>query len=289
MSFMPEMQITKRIWSNQNLDISVVLCGYFENRENQMLTGMYKQCTMTRHIEIQMFFILKHKVLGLLLSSLFPLLERQIEFYLFLNWSPKCWSKLRAPEGVKLRQQTHSLWWHPDKLDVLHKLPQNAKQENKAFHSLFHGKQRIGGMQRIAFNLFVCFGSVLIKVFTKLLPCPAHVKVSRLPFASFLFPFIYLICEKNQRGSATSHCLGELVSLQSCRCRAERTQTGSGEARRVLSIIQHVKREEGTRKRGRVKAGSRLGGKSLGWIGGISFPPVAEGRFFGHLPRHMPS
>lgn len=40
-----------------------------------------------------------------------------------------------------------------------------------------------------------------------------------------------------------------------------RTQTGSSEARQVLSIIQHVKKE-GERKRGRVKAGSVVGGKS---------------------------
>lgn len=33
---------------------------------------------------------------------------------------------------------------------------------------------------------------------------------------------------------------------------------------RVLSIIQDVKREEGARKRGREKAGSGVGGKSLG-------------------------
>lgn len=158
--------------------------------------------------------------------------------------------------------------------------------KNKGFHSLFHGKQTIGDMQNICF-WFVCLfwtrpnqGLFLAVPFLPRLPRP-----SRLPCASLLFPFIYWIFEKNRRGSPTSHRLGELVSLQGCRCWAERAGIGSREARRVLSIIQHVKREEGARKRGREKAGSRMGGKkSLDWIGGISSPWLLKGGFLDICP-----
>ena len=129
---------------------------------------------------------------------------------------------------------------------------------------------RESGACRVVFNLFVCFGPVLVKGFSELLfstPC----KTFQTPSCFSPLSFYYLICKKNWRGSPTSRRLGGQVSPQGCRCWAERTQTGSGEARQVLSIIQHVKREEGARKSGRVKAGSGVGERA--WTELEEFPP----------------
>lgn len=142
-------------------------------------------------------------------------------------------------------------------------MSQNTKQQIKGFDSVFHGKHIWGHAEELPLICLFALDCPNQGLF-QAAPFAPPAKLFRLPCVSLLFPFICLICEKNQRGSPASHRLGELVSLQGCRCWSEKTQKGSGEARQVLSIIQHVKREEGERKRGRVKAGSRVGVKSLG-------------------------
>lgn len=160
-------------------------------------------------------------------------------------------------------------------------MPQNAERQIKAFHSLFHGKHNWGACRGVAFNLFVCFGSVLIKGFSKLLPFfPVKTFQTPLCFSPLSFYLFNLWKEpKGVPNISSPQRAGFSTGLQM----PVRTQTGSSEARQVLSIIQHVKKE-GERKRGRVKAGSVVGGKSPEWTGGISSPWLLKGVFLDICP-----
>lgn len=50
MRFMPETQIIKWMWKqNQNLDVSMATCGYFQNYENRMFIYIHEHNAQQHH------------------------------------------------------------------------------------------------------------------------------------------------------------------------------------------------------------------------------------------------
>lgn len=156
--------------------------------------------------------------------------------------------------------------------------PQMQNNRTKLSTHFFMANRELGACRGVVFNLFVCFGPVLITAFPELLaslPLPLCKTFQTLLCLSPLS--LYLFNSWKEPKGVPNVPLPRRASFS----------TGQGKRYQSSSTLKEKKEQE---KRGRVKVGSGVGGKSLGWIRRISSSPpwLLKGGFFGHLPRHMP-